>query len=244
MPVGLLGKKVGMTQVYNDAGVILPVTVLEVGPCTVLQVRTSDRDGYSAVQLGFDDKLSENDKRRAEGDRNRSRATRPERGHVAPLKSKRQRRMAEAGVEVPAKANCEPKRFVREFRIDGEEVSLEVGAQLDASHLEGVARVDVVGISKGRGTAGAMKRHGFAGQPASHGAKKVHRRVGGIGSLSSNLGTGTPKKGKRMAGRYGNARATVRNLKVVRTDAENNMLLVEGAVPGPNGGYVVVRVAR
>ncbi|MCA8998858.1 MAG: 50S ribosomal protein L3 [Planctomycetaceae bacterium] len=245
MPVGLLGRKVGMTQVYGENGVIIPVTVIEAGPCPVLQVKTVDRDGYEAVQVGFDDKLSESDKERDPGQRLRSRASRSERGHVAQLKSKRQDRLVKAGVQVAPKAGCEPKRFVREFRIDGEEHGLEVGQVLDASVFAEVKKVDVVGTSKGRGTSGAMKRHNFAGQKASHGTKKVHRRVGGIGGHAMNLGTsGFIKKGKRMAGQYGNARATVRNLKVVRVDAENNMILVEGAVPGPNGGYVMIRHSK
>lgn len=243
--MGLLGKKVGMTQVYNEAGESLAVTVIEAGPCTVLQVRNNDTDGYAAVQVGFDDKLSNKDKERAEEDRNRNRATRPERGHVAQLKSKRQKRLAEAGVESRPKANCEPKKFVREFRLNEENAAHEVGQELTAAVFDGVARVDVIGTSKGRGTSGAMKRHNFSGQGASHGAKKVHRRVGAIGGHAMNRGTsGFIKKGKRMAGQYGNTRVTVRNLKVVRIDAENNMLLVQGAVPGPNGGYLIIRVAK
>jgi large subunit ribosomal protein L3 len=245
MPVGLLGRKIGMTQVYGENGVIVPVTVIEAGPCAVLQVKTSERDGYQAVQLGFDDKLSEKDKARGEDQRNRSRASRSERGHVAVLKSKRQRKLTEAGIEPRAKANCEPKRFVREFRVDGEDVQVEVGQVLTTSVFDGVPAVDVVGTSKGRGTSGAMKRHNFQGQGSAHGTKKVHRRVGGIGANAMNRGTsGMIKKGKRMAGQYGNARSTVRNLQVVRVDAENNMLLVNGAIPGPNGGYVMIRVAK
>jgi large subunit ribosomal protein L3 len=245
MPVGLLGRKVGMTQVYTEDGTMLPVTVIEAGPCAVLQVKTLDRDGYEAVQLGFDDKLSEKDKKRPEDQRIRSRATRAERGHVAQLKSKRQKRLADAGVESRPKANCEPKKYIREFRVDGESVNVEVGHVLTASIFDGVKAVDVIGTTKGRGFAGAMKRHNFAGQGNAHGTKKVHRRVGGIGSYSMNRGTsGMIKKGKRMAGHYGNERATVRNLSVVKVDAENNMLLVNGSVPGPNGGYVMIRVAK
>lgn len=234
-----------MTQVYDESGLIVPVTIIEAGPCPVLQVKTSARDGYEAVQIGFDDKLSEKDKARPEGNRLRSRANRAERGHVAQLKSKRQRRLADAGVEAPAKADCEPQRFIREFRVDGEGHSFEVGQVLGASLFDGVAKVDIVGTSKGRGTAGVMKRHNFKGQRASHGAKKVHRMPGAIGAHAMNRGTsGFIKKGKRMAGRYGNERSTMRNLKLVRVDVENNMLLVNGAVPGPNGGYVMIRVAQ
>lgn len=245
MPVGLLGRKVGMTQVYTEDGAMLPVTVIEAGPCAVLQIKTLDRDGYEAVQLGFDDKLSEKDKERPEDQRNRNRASRSERGHVAQLKSKRQKRLADAGVESRPKANCEPKKYVREFRLDGEAVNVEVGNVLTASVFDGVKAVDVIGTTKGRGFTGAMKRHNFSGQGAAHGTKKVHRRVGGIGAVSQNRGTsGAIKKGKKMAGQYGNERATVRNLSVVKIDTENNMLLVNGSVPGPNGGYVMIRVAK
>jgi len=245
MPVGLLGKKVGMTQIYGEGGEIFPVTVIEAGPCAVLQIKSADRDGYQAVQLGFEDKLSQKDLEREPEQRNRQRANRAERGHVASLKSKRQKRLAEAGLDALPKANCEPKRFVREFRVDGEQVSVEVGQVLNASLFDGIDAVDVIGTSKGHGTTGAMKRHNFAGQGNAHGTKKVHRRVGGIGANAMNRGTsGMIKKGKRMAGQHGNARSTVRNLKLIKVDTENNMLLVNGAIPGPNGGYVIIRVAK
>ncbi|HWL10004.1 MAG TPA: 50S ribosomal protein L3 [Planctomicrobium sp.] len=245
MPVGLLGKKVGMTQVYGENGIIIPVTVIEAGPCAVLQIKSAERDGYQAVQLGFDDKLSQKDLARDPEQRNRQRANRAERGHVATLKSKRQKRLAEAGLVSRPKADCEPKRFVREFRLDGEAVGVEIGQVLDASLFSDIKSVDVTGTSKGRGTSGAMKRHNFAGQGSAHGTKKVHRRVGGIGANAMNRGTsGMIKKGKKMAGQYGNARSTVRNLKLVKVDAENNMLLVNGAIPGPNGGYLIIRVAK
>lgn len=241
MSLGLLGKKVGMTQVYDDQGEVVPVTVIEAGPCVVLQLKTEGRDGYDALQLGFDDKLSAKDKGRDEGQRKRGRANRAERGHVAQLKSKRQQRLAEAGVVATAKAGCEPKRFVREFRLAEGEAGYEVGQELDAAVFAEVKYVDVIGTSKGRGTSGVMKRHNFQGQRASHGAKKVHRMPGSIGQATDPARVW---KGRRMAGRYGGVRVTVRNLRVVRVDAENNMLLVEGAVPGPNGGYVMVRVAK
>jgi large subunit ribosomal protein L3 len=229
MALGLLGLKVGMTQVYDANGKIAPVTVLQVGPCPVLQVRNQDRDGYDAVQLGFLDK-------------ERRKATRAERGHVsAQLESKRRKARRDAGVQVPPKADVEPQRFIREFRLPAP-ATVQVGAVLKAPEVfADVAAVDVIGTSKGRGTAGAMKRHGFAGLPASHGVKKHHRSPGSVGSHASNRGSGRPKKGKRMAGRYGNERVTVRNLSVVRIDADNNLILVRGAVPGPNGGLVLVR---
>ncbi|MEW4529837.1 50S ribosomal protein L3 [Maioricimonas sp. JC845] len=238
MAVGLLGRKVGMTQVYREDGTIVPVTVIEAGPCTVLQVKTVERDGYAAVQVGFDDKLSDRDLERPADQRVRNRASRAERGHVVQLSSNRQKARQAAGIDTVPKAGCEPKRFIREFRTDGESVEVEVGQVLDASVFDGVAKVDVVGTSKGRGTAGVMKRHNFAGQRASHGVKKVHRRPGSIGMSAD---PSRVLKGTRMAGQYGNARSTVRALEVVRIDPENNMIVVKGAIPGPNGGYVLVR---
>ena len=144
--------------------------------------------------------------------------------------------MARAGVVAQPKPACEPKRFVREFRgtVDG----VAVGQDLSVELFEGVLRVDVTGTTKGRGTAGVMKRHGFKGQRASHGVKKVHRHQGGT---SMNTSPARVFKGKRMAGRFGNERSTMRNLKVVRVDKENNLLLVRGAVPGPNGSMLVVQ---
>lgn len=223
MVIGLLGRKVGMTQLYDEAGTVIPVTVLEAGPCQVLQVRTAQRDGYEAIQVGYRDKP-------------RRLASRSERGHVARLESKRTKSRVAAGVEVPAKPDCEPKRFIREFR--GSTDGHEVGQQLTVDIFAEVKAVDVTGTSKGRGTAGAMKRHNFAGQRASHGVKKVHRHVGSIGQSAF---PSRVMKGRPMAGQYGNARSTARNLKVVRVDAERGLLVVEGAVPGPNGGYVIIR---
>ena len=242
MPVGLLGRKIGMTQVYGEDGNIIPVTVIEAGPCTVLQLRTSDRDGYEAVQVGFDDDLSDKDKERPADQRNRARATRPARGHVAELSSKRQKKRKAAGIEPLPKPGCEPQKFIREFRTDGEEHGCEVGQVLTVERFQEVAAVDVIGTSKGRGFAGVMKRHNFAGQPASHGTKKVHRHVGSIGANASNLGTSSMiKKGVRGPGQYGGVRATVRNLPLVKIDAERNLLVVKGAIPGANGSYVMVR---
>jgi large subunit ribosomal protein L3 len=218
-----------MTQVYDEAGKLAPVTVLQVGPCPVLQVRDQERDGYDAVQIGFLDKA-------------RRKATRPERGHVsADLESTRRRARAAAQIAMPPKANCEPQKYIREFRLQAP-AQAKVGQVLTAGEVfNGVTAVDVIGTSKGRGTAGVMKRHGFKGLPASHGVKRHHRAPGSVGSHASNRGSGRPKKGKRMAGRYGASRITVRNLRVVKIDAENNLVLVRGAVPGPNGGMVMVR---
>jgi large subunit ribosomal protein L3 len=230
MALGLLGLKVGMTQVYDDKGRLAPVTVLHVGPCPVLQIRQPERDGYHAVQLGFLEKA-------------RRKATRPERGHVATeFSSNRRRNLQAAGVTLPEKANCEPQRFVREFRLSGPSENIKVGSILTVGEIfKDVAAVDVIGTSKGRGFTGTMKRHNFQGLPASHGAKKVHRSVGSVGSHASNRGSGRPKKGHKGCGQYGATRTTIRNLSVVRIDHENHLLLVKGAVPGPNGGLVMIR---
>ena len=229
MVLGLLGLKVGMTQIYDDQGKLAPVTVLHVGPCPVLQIREQERDGYHAVQVGFMDK-------------SRKKATRAERGHVsADLESKRRRARTAAGITLPPKANTEPQRYVREFRLEAP-AEVQVGAVMTAGQVfNGVAAVDVTGTTKGRGTTGTMKRHNFAGLPASHGVKKHHRSPGSIGSHASNRGSGRPKLGHKAAGRYGNTRTTARNLRIIQLDADNHLLLVKGAVPGPNGGMVLVR---
>jgi large subunit ribosomal protein L3 len=225
MSVGLLGRKIGMTQVYDADGVIVPVTVIESGPCVVLQVRTLDRDGYDAVQLGF-------------GDRPRAKAARAIRGHVASLSGRRQQVRAASGATTLARAECEPKRFIREFRCDDASHGLTTGQVLGPSFLEGVTWVDVIGTSRGRGFSGVMRRHNFNGMPASHGAKRVHRHAGSIGQSAdpSRVYPGT-----RMAGHYGHSRVTSSNLKLVRMDSDTNVILVRGAVPGPTGGFVVVR---
>ena len=208
MYVGLLGRKVGMTQIYQPDGTAVPVTVLECGPCTVLQVRTEERDGYAALQLGFTDKK-------------RKSATQAERGHAK-------------------KVNAEPKRYVREIRPHKAADVAEVteGQTLTVEVFAAIERVDVIGTSKGRGFSGVVKRHGFKGLRASHGVKRMHRHPGSSGPSADPSHT---RKGIRKPGQYGNARITVRNLKVVRVDATNNLLLVRGAVPGPNGGYLTVR---
>lgn len=222
MAIGLLGRKVGMTQIFDESGKVVPVTVVEAGPCHVLQVRTQERDGYEAVQIGY-------------GDMPRRLASRSVRGHVAKLDSKRSKNRPK-DVESLPRADCEPQRFVREFRgsIDG----VEVGQQLDVTQFAEGGRLDVVGTTKGRGTAGVMVRHNYKGQRASHGVKKVHRHPGSIGQSQF---PGRVPKGRRMAGRYGNERSTMRNVLLVKVDAENNLLLIRGAVPGPNGGYVIIR---
>jgi len=223
MSVGLLGRKIGMTQLFDQDGHVIPVTVIEAGPCHVLQIRTLDRDGYEAVQLGFMDKP-------------RRLARRSERGHVAQLDSKRQKALIAAGLEPLPKADCEPKRFIREIR--GSVEGVQVGQQLRVDLFEQVTAVDITGVSKGRGFAGAVKRHGFHGQGASHGVKKVHRH---LGSTGMNTDPHHTFKGKRMAGHYGHARRTIRNLSIVGIDRENNLLMVKGAVPGPNGAFLIIR---
>ena len=187
MTVGILGKKLGMTQVFTDDGRRMPVTVIQAGPCTVLQVKTEDTDGYSAIQIGFDDTRPE-------------RATRPMLGHFRT-------------------AGSSPKRFVRELRDpDGD---YEVGSEVTVDVLEGSEKVDVTGISKGKGFAGTMKRHGYGGQRAAHGAKKVHRSGGSIGGIYSTS-KGVPK-GRKMAGRMGAVTETSVALPLVRIDAERNL---------------------
>ena len=219
---GLLGRKIGMTQIFDDDGTVVPVTVIEAGPCTVLLSRSAGRDGYDAIQVGYRDKP-------------RRLASRSVRGQVVKLESKRAKKRSHAGIEMVAKADCEPQRFVREFRG---ETKAQVGQKITDAVFEGCNAVDVIGVSKGRGTAGVMKRHGFSGQRATHGVKKVHRHQGGTGMCQS---PGRLFKGKKMAGRFGNERSTMRNLRLVDIDNDLNLLVVRGAVPGPNGGYVVVR---
>lgn len=205
MRVGLLGRKVGMTQIFEEDGTAVPITVLECGPCTVLQVRTEERDGYHALQLGFADKR-------------RKVATQAERGHAK-------------------KVNTEPKRYVREIRQEGPSDVAE-GTTLTVEVFNEIQRVDVIGTSKGRGFSGVVKRHGFKGLRASHGVKRMHRHPGSSGPSADPAHT---RKGIRKPGQYGNARITVRNLKVVRIDPTNNLILIRGAVPGPNGSFLTVR---
>ncbi|HUS73988.1 MAG TPA: 50S ribosomal protein L3 [Sedimentisphaerales bacterium] len=210
----LLGKKVGMTQVYDESGKLLPVTVIQAGPCVVMQVKTTETDGYNAVQLGFDDVKP-------------SRRKNPQIGHAQ-------------------KANTAPKKVVREMRLPEEaEPSYKIGDSITVSVFAENKSVDVVGTSKGKGFAGVMKRHGFAGFPASHGTERKHRAPGSIASFASDAGHGgKPKRGKKMAGHMGDRRVTTKNHRVVAIDEEKNLLVVKGAVPGPAGGYCLVRTAK
>jgi large subunit ribosomal protein L3 len=205
---GVLGKKLGMTQVWDDNNNVVPVTVIEVSPNVVTQIRTVVHDGYDAIQI-------------AAGAIDPRKVTKPLKGHFE-------------------KAGVTPRRHITEIRTP-DASSYEVGQELTAEAFEAGAVVDVVGTSKGKGTAGVMKRHNFKGVSASHGAHRNHRKPGSIG------GAATPSrvfKGKRMAGRMGNERVTVMNLSVVRVDAERNLILIKGAVPGPKGRLVFVRNAR
>lgn len=210
----LLGKKVGMTRVYDEAGRLIPVTVIEAGPCPVTQVKTKDVDGYNAIQLGYDDVKA-------------SRRKQPQIGHTA-------------------KAKTEPKRFVKEWRLAEKcEPEQQLGDSVTVAVFAKTKYVDVVGTSKGKGFAGVMKRHGFGGFPASHGTERKHRAPGSISSYATNAGTGPgPKKGKRMAGHMGHRRITTKNHSLVAIDEEKNLLIVKGAVPGPAGGYCIVRTAK
>ncbi len=213
MNAAILGKKVGMTRVFDEGGATIPVTVVQAGPCPILQVRTRDTDGYEAVQLGFEGAKP-------------SRSTRPAIGHARQAKSV-------------------PQRFVREIRLakPAEKAAGDV-ITVELFEEQGVKFVDVVGTSIGKGYQGVMKRHHFGGQPGSHGTERKHRSPGGIGS-SGNRGHGRCiKKGKKMAGHMGHVRCTVRNQRLVSVDKERNLLLIEGAVPGPRNGYLVVSRAK
>jgi len=204
---GILGEKLGMTQVFDANNRIVPVTVVKAGPCVVTQIRTQERDGYTAVQLAY-------------GQIDPRKVTKPLSGHFQA-----------AGVT--------PRRHVIELRTSSTD-GYEVGQEFGADVFTDGASVDVTGTTKGKGTAGVMKRHGFSGVSASHGAHRNHRKPGSIGGCST---PGRVFKGMRMAGRMGVDKQTTQGLRVVRVDAERGLLLIEGAVPGPKGGLVLVRSA-
>ena len=210
----LLGKKVGMTQVFDKAGRILPVTVILAGPCPVLQVKTKQTDGYNALQMGFDDVKE-------------SLRKMPAAGHAK-------------------KAQTSPKRFIRELRLaDGEQPQFKQGDAITVSVFSENSFVDIIGISKGKGFQGVMKRYKFAGMPNSHGTERKHRSPGSIAGFGTDRGHGGDiKKGKRMAGHMGHCRITSKNHRIVFVDAEKNLLAIKGSVPGPEGGYVVVKSAK
>ncbi|MBW8485168.1 50S ribosomal protein L3 [Actinomadura parmotrematis] len=204
---GVLGEKLGMTQVFDDEGRIVPVTVVQAGPCVVTQLRSQETDGYTAVQIGY-------------GQIDPRKVNKPESGHFA-------------------KAGVTPRRYLVELRAD-DTTGYELGQEITVEVFAAGQKIDVTGTSKGKGTAGVMKRHGFKGLSASHGTQRKHRSPGSIGGCAT---PGRVFKGLRMAGRHGNARTTVQNLTVHAIDTDKNLLLIKGAVPGPNGGVVLVRDA-
>ena len=204
MQKGIIGKKIGMTQIFDENGKVVPVTVVEAGPCVVSQKKTVENDGYAAVQIGF-------------GDLKAHKVKKPMAGHFA-------------------KANVAPKRTLREFRFDDID-AYNVGDLVKADVFAAGDKVDVTGTSKGKGYAGVIKRWNFQRLKESHGSGPVARHGGSIGSCSD------PSRvfpGKKMAGHLGSERVTVQNLQVVKVDAENNLIAIKGAIPGPNGGTVVI----
>jgi len=209
---GILGRKIGMTRFFRPDGTNIPVTVIQAGPCVVTQVKTVETDGYAAVQVAFDDMKARN-------------STQAMIGH-------------------DAKAGSAPKRMHREIRLadDAEAQAFSLGQEITVGALAELKFVDIVGTSTGKGFAGVMKRHNFKGMCATHGTERKHRTPGSIGSHGTDRGHGAKiKKGKRMAGRMGNEQVTVRSLDVVKLDAENNLLLVKGAVPGANDGLLLIK---
>ena len=204
MQKGIIGKKIGMTKIFDENGKVVPVTVVEAGPCVVSQKKTVENDGYAAVQIGF-------------GDLKAHKVKKPMAGHFA-------------------KANVAPKRTLREFRFDDID-AYNVGDLVKADVFAAGDKVDVTGTSKGKGYAGVIKRWNFQRLKESHGSGPVARHGGSIGSCSD------PSRvypGKKMAGHLGSERVTVQNLQVVKVDAENNLIAIKGAIPGPNGGTVVI----
>ena len=202
---GILGKKIGMTQIFK-AGKCIPVTVIAAGPCTVLQVKTAERDGYCALQLGFDDQKE-------------SRVNKAKIGHAK------------------KHAHTAPKKFVKELRWDGKE-EVEPGHTITVNVFEKMRYVDIVGTSKGKGFQGCMKRHGFSGGSQTHGQSDRKRAPGSIGCSA------TPSrvvKGKKMSGQMGNVRCTAKNLEIIDIDEQQNTIAVRGAVPGSNGGYLLIK---
>jgi large subunit ribosomal protein L3 len=205
--IGLIGRKVGMTQIFSEKGAAIPVTVVEAGPCRVVQVRTKERNGYAAVQLGFE----EVEERKL---------NKPLRGHLA-------------------KCGIKPTRFLREFRLEGDS-EVKQGDTLTVETLEIGSRVDVVATSKGKGFQGVVKRHHFHGGPGSHGSKTGDMP----GSVGASAWPSHVQKGRRLPGQMGNARCTVRNLRVVKVDTDRNLVLLEGSIPGGSNGLVLIRSAH
>ena len=204
---GILGEKLGMTQIFDENNRIVPVTVVKAGPCVVTQIRTQEKDGYTAVQLAY-------------GQIDPRKVTKPVAGHFKA-------------------ADVTPRRVLAELRTDAI-ADYSVGQEISVDVFADGARVDVTGTTKGKGTAGVMKRHGFAGVSSSHGSHRNHRKPGSIGACAT---PGRVFKGLRMAGRMGAVKATTTGLQVHKVDAENGLLLIKGAIPGPKGGCVFVRTA-
>ena len=203
---GILAKKIGMTQVFEESGNLVPVTVLQAGPMVVVQKKTVETDGYNAIVVGF-------------GEINEKNVNKPRKGQFK-------------------KANASYKRYLREFKVEDVE-KYNLGDEITVEIMDGVEFVDVIGTSKGKGTQGVIKRHGFGRGRESHGSK-FHRLPGGMGAATW---PGKVFKGHRMMGRMGNERVTVQNLKVVKVDKENGIILIKGAVPGPKKGLITVRKA-
>ena len=205
MQKAIIGKKIGMTQIFDENGKVIPVTVIEAGPCVVLQMKTEEKDGYNSVQLGFQDVKEQ-------------RVSKPELGHIK-------------------KAGVTPKKHLKEFRID-DTSTYNVGDELKADVFAEGDKIDITGISKGKGFAGPVKRHGVGRKRMSHGGGPVHRH---LGSLGAGAWPSKIFKGRKMAGQMGNEQVTVQNLEVVKVDPELNMIAVRGAVPGPKKGIVYIK---
>lgn len=217
---GLLGIKLGMTQVFDDKGVVTPVTVIQAGPCYVTQVKSTDNDGYEAIQVGF-------------GEAKPARLSKGEQGHLGLARPKKGRPRRDSQTNLPA------VRYLREFRTKNAS-HYQVGQVLTVAQFEVGERIDVTGKTKGRGFAGNVKRHGFRGGPRTHGQSDRQRAPGSVGATT---GIGNVLKGTRMAGRMGNEQQKAQNLEVMRIDPERNLIAVKGAIPGAKGGLVVLRDA-
>ena len=210
MALGLIGKKLGMSQIFDEHGNVIPVTVIKAGPCYVVQKKSAEKEGYNAVQIGFDEVIKV------------QRVNKPEAGHFK-------------------KADLTPTRVLKEFKVTPEDLEAnEVGSIFSVDIFEPGDFVDITGTSKGKGFAGVMKRHGFGGAPATHGSHESFRHGGSIGQ---NMTPGRTMKGKKMPGHMGAKKVTVQSLKIVDVRGDVNLLLIEGAVPGPSKGYVVIRRA-
>jgi large subunit ribosomal protein L3 len=203
MPKGILGKKIGMTQIFTEKGLAIPVTVIEAGPCLVVQKKTPEKDGYLAIQIGF-------------GEKRERLFTKPLKGHFS-------------------KNGVRPLRFLRELRVENPDL-YQVGQEIKADVFAQGEMVDVVGVSKGKGFTGGIKRHGFHRGPMAHGSK-YHRGSGSLGAK----GPARVFKGRKLPGHMGSERVTVQNLEVIRVDGDRNLLAVKGAIPGPKGGLVLVK---